>query len=82
MEIPVDYGIETFFFGGGTATSRFWMCTVFSPHFPQEMFSPFIEAAVDSMKRYVSDDTALEAFSLLVEGFFGSTTHPGFQSGL
>lgn len=30
---------------------------------PQEMFSPFIEAAVDSMKRYVSDETALEAFS-------------------
>eukprot|EP00434_Breviolum_minutum_P023711 symbB.v1.2.020915.t1/scaffold1785.1/size101431/3 len=29
---------------------------------PTEMFSPFIEAAVDSMKRYVSDDTALEAF--------------------
>lgn len=35
--------------------------------FPQEMFSPFIEAAVDSMKRYVSDDTALEAFGRMAE---------------
>lgn len=28
----------------------------------QEMFSPFIEAAVESIKRYVSDETALQAF--------------------
>ena len=27
------------------------------------MFSPFIEAAVDSMKRFVVDQTALQAFS-------------------
>jgi len=30
---------------------------------PTEMFSPFIEAAVDSMKRFVVDQTALQAFS-------------------
>ena len=45
------------------------------------MFSPFIEAAVDSMKRYVSDDTALEAFSLLTTGgMILDETHPPSNS--
>jgi hypothetical protein len=34
----------------------------------EEMFSPFIEAAVDSMKRFVVDQTALQAFSTLIQG--------------
>ena len=49
-------------------TSHVWLRVLEVSGSPEEMFSPFIEAAVDSMKRFVVDPTALQAFSTFVEG--------------